>query len=159
VGELFLHLHAGLLLDGAAILQQLDQRAGLTDVLEVRRHHRVERLLHQFLDVAEALDHERGLLVVNVDDHRKRQGRLERILGDERDFAQVFIELVRACLPLRIHFKDEVGGGHRSDLARIRVERVFARQERLAPHTALPLVTSSPWRYSLPERSSPVSPV
>ena len=68
--ELLLHLLARHLLDGAAVLDQLNQRAGLADVLEVRRHHRIERLLDQALDVAEPLDHQRRLAVVDVDDDR-----------------------------------------------------------------------------------------
>ena len=40
-------LLAGYLLNRAAVLNQLDQRARLTDVLEVRGDHRIERLLHQ----------------------------------------------------------------------------------------------------------------
>ena len=46
--------------------------------------HRVERLLDQPLDVAEALDDERRLAVVDVHDHRQRQRRLEGVLGDQR---------------------------------------------------------------------------
>ena len=92
VRELFLHLLAGLLLDGAALLHQLDQRARLADVLEVGRDHRVERLFDQLLDVAEALDHQRGLLVVDVDHHRERQRGLEGILGDQRDLGQVLVK-------------------------------------------------------------------
>jgi len=42
VRELLAHLLTGEILDRAAILQELDERAGLADVLEVRRHHRVE---------------------------------------------------------------------------------------------------------------------
>jgi hypothetical protein len=58
-----------LILDVAALLDQLDQRLGLRDILEVRRYHRIERLLDQTFDVAEALDHERCFLVVDVDHH------------------------------------------------------------------------------------------
>ena len=94
--ELVAHLLAGLLLDGAAILDQLDQRARLADVLEVGRDHRVERLFHQALDIAKALDHQRSLLIVDVDHHRQRQGGLKGILGDQRDLAQVLVETVRA---------------------------------------------------------------
>ncbi len=134
--ELFLHLLAGELLDGAALLQKLDQRAGLADVLEVGRNHRVEGLFDQLLDVAEALDHQRGLLIVDVDHHRKRQGRLEGILGDERDLRQVFIIVVRADLGAD-PFQDDVGGRDGDHLAGIGVEGILARQERFAPNTAV----------------------
>ena len=143
--ELFLHLKAGLLLNGAAFLQELNECARLTDVLEVSRNHRVEGLFHQFFDITKPLDNERGFLIINVDDHRKRQGRLERILGDERDFGQVLIKFVRANICTN-PFQNEVGRGNRNDLTRICVECIFARQERLAPNTAMPLEASSPWR-------------
>src|SRR4029453_13759653 len=64
--ELLAHLEARLLLDRTAVLEQMGQRAGLRDVLEVGRHHRVERLLDEPLDVAEALHHERRLAVVEL---------------------------------------------------------------------------------------------
>jgi len=86
VQEFILHLLAGLPLDLVSLVNELDQRAGLTNVLEVSRHHRVEGLLHQFLDVPKALDHQRGFLIVDVNDNRKRQRWLERVLGDQRDF-------------------------------------------------------------------------
>ena len=134
--ELFLHLRAGLLLNVAALLQELNERARLGNVLEVRRHHRVECLLDQAFDVAESLDDERGFLIVDVNHHRKRQGRLERILGDERDFGQVLIKVVRTDFVLD-PLQNEVGRWHWDDLARIRVEWILAGQKRLAPDTAL----------------------
>ena len=100
VRELRLHLLARQVLDLAAVLQELDQRAGLADVLEVGRDHRVERLLDQPLDVAEALDDQRRLAVVDVHHHRQRQGRLEGVLGDQRHLGEVLVELVRARSPL-----------------------------------------------------------
>ena len=57
------------------------------DVLEVGRDHRVERLLDQALDVAEALHDQRRLHVVDVHHHRERQQRLEGVLGDQADLA------------------------------------------------------------------------
>jgi hypothetical protein len=51
-------------------------------------------LFHQFFDIAETLDDEWRLLVIDVDNDRERQGRFEGVFGDERDFAQVFVEVV-----------------------------------------------------------------
>ena len=70
-GELRPHVLARAVLDVGAVLQQLDQRLGLADVLEIGGDHRVERLLHQALDVAEALHHERRLHVVDVHHPRR----------------------------------------------------------------------------------------
>jgi len=67
-------------------MDEFDQGASLSNVFEVRRHHRVEGLLHQFLYIAKALHHERSFLVVDVNDDRKRQGGLKSIFGDQRDF-------------------------------------------------------------------------
>ena len=134
-----------MLLDVAALLDELDQRARLADVLEVGRHHRVERLLHQALDIAETLDHQRRFLVVDVDDHRERQGWLESVLGDQRDLGQVLVKMVRAHLAAD-PFQDDVGGRHGDDLAGVGVEGILAGQERLVPHAALPFSTSSPCR-------------
>lgn len=72
--ELRLHLHAALVLDRGAVLEELDERAGLAHIFEVGAHHRVEGLFHEALDVPEALDDQRSLLVVNV--HDDGEGRL-----------------------------------------------------------------------------------
>ena len=71
--ELIFHILAGARLDLAALLDELDQGAGLADVLEVGAHHRIEGLLHEALDVAETLDDEGRLAVVDVHDHRQRR--------------------------------------------------------------------------------------
>ena len=60
-------------------------------VAEVGAEHRVEGLRDQLLDVAEPLDHPRGLLVVDVHDHRERQRRLVGVLGDEVDRAEALV--------------------------------------------------------------------
>ncbi len=125
-----------MLLDVAALLDELDQRARLADVLEVGRHHRVERLLDQPFHVAEALDHQGRLAVVDVHDHRQRQRWLEGVLGDQRDLRQVLVVVVRADLasdPLQ----DDVGRRDGHDLAGVGVERVLARHERHVPHAAM----------------------
>jgi hypothetical protein len=134
--ELGLHLLARLALDRAAVLQQLDQGAGLADVLEIGADHRVQGLLDQLLDVAEPLDDQRRLAVVDVDHDRDRQGRLERVAGDQRHLGQVLVELVRAH-GHRLPLQDEVGGRHHGHAAGIGVEGVLARQQRVAPHAAL----------------------
>jgi hypothetical protein len=103
------------------------KRARLPHVLEVGRHHRVERLLDQALHVAEALHHQRRLAVVDVHHHRQRQRRLERVLGDERDLGEVFVEAVLPR-PRLVPLQDEVGGRHHDHLAGVGVERVLARQ-------------------------------
>ena len=137
VRELLLHLaRPRLLLDRAAVLDELDERARLADVLEVRRDHRVERLLDEPLDVAEALDDERRLAVVDVHDDRERERRLEGVLGDQRDLGEVLVEAVRAGL-VADPLQDEVGRRHEEHLAGVRVERVLAGKERVVPDAAL----------------------
>ncbi len=83
MGEFVLHLSAGNALDLVAVLHQLDQGARLADVLEIRRDHRVQRLLDQLFDITKALHHQWGFLVVDMDDHRQRQGWLKGVLGDQ----------------------------------------------------------------------------
>ena len=73
-------------------------RVLLADVLEVGAQHRVERLGDQLLDVAEALDDLRGLLVVDVDDHRQRQHRLVGVLGHQVD-GEALVVAVGSGLP------------------------------------------------------------
>ena len=107
----------------------------MSDVLEIRRDHGVKRLFDEALDVAEALDDQRRLFVINVNDNRKRQGGLERVLGDQRDFGEVFIEVMRACLAADL-FEDEVGCGYGNYLPSVGVERIFAWKECLFPDTA-----------------------
>ena len=70
--RLVLHFLGGNILD-ILLLDQLDQCAGLTDVLEVRRHHRVQGSFDQTLDITKALDEQRSLLVVDVDHDRQRR--------------------------------------------------------------------------------------
>ena len=65
------HFVGRLPLDVAALLQELDQRLGLGDILEIGRDHRVERLLDQALDVAEPLHDQRRLHVVDMHDDRR----------------------------------------------------------------------------------------
>jgi hypothetical protein len=152
--ELLLHLVAGLLLDRAAVLDQLDERPGLRDVLEVRGDHRVERLLDQALDVAEALDDERRLPVVDVDDDRQRKRGLERVLGDEAHFGEVLVVAMLAGLvpnPLQ----DEVRRGDVQDAPRERVERVLAGRSGSVQTPRRFVSTSSPWRYCSPDMSAP----
>lgn len=134
--ELLAHLDARVILDRGTVMDQLDERAGLGDVLEVRGHHRVERLLDEALDVAKALDHQRCLAVVDMDDHGQRQARLERVLRDQIDFGQVLVEPVRTGFGL-VPLEDEVGRRDHHDLAGIRVERIFAGQQRSRPDTSL----------------------
>ncbi len=149
LAELGAHLHPRLVLHGAAVLQQLDQGAGLADVLEVGRDHRVEGLLDQLLDVAEALDDQRRLAVVDVHHHRHRQGRLEGVLGDQADLGQILVEPVCADgvgLPLQ----DEVGGRHHGHAAGVGVEGVLAGHQRVAPHAAEAVLDQLPVPIGLP---------
>ena len=67
--------------------------------------HRVERLLDEPLDVAEALDDERRLAVVDVHDDRERQRRLERVLRDQRDLGQVLVEAGASPISPLVHFR------------------------------------------------------
>ena len=120
-------------------MQQLDQRARLTDVLEVGGDHRVERLLDEPLDVAEPLDDERRLAIVDVHHHGQGQRGLEGVLRDQRDFGQVLVVLVRAGL-LLVPLQNEIGRGHQEDLPGVGVERVFPGQERFAPDATQPLL-------------------
>ena len=133
--EFVFHFLAGLALDLVSIMDQFDQRAGLANVLEVSRHHRVEGLLHQFLDVPKALDHERGFLVVDVNHDRKRQGGLEGVLGDQGDFREVLIQVVGAHFGLD-PLEDNVGRRNHHHFAGVGIEGILARQERIAPNTA-----------------------
>src|SRR5262249_39826115 len=66
VGEAGLHLFTRDRLDDRALLNELDERARLADVLEVRGDHRIQRLLDEALHVTEALHDERRLAVVDV---------------------------------------------------------------------------------------------
>jgi hypothetical protein len=70
-----------------------------------------------------------------VHDHRQRQRRLERVLGDERDFRKVLIELHRTGFTSH-PFQDEVDRGDDLDLAGESVERVFAGKQRIFPDAA-----------------------
>ena len=133
--EFFAHLLARFALDIATLLQKLDQRLGLGDILEVGRNHRIERLFDEPLDVTETLHHERRLHIVDMHDDGERQHRFERILGDQRHFRQVLVQPVFAELLLR-PFEHEVGGRHGDDIAGISIERIFARQQRRRPDTA-----------------------
>ena len=81
--------------------------------------HRVERLRDQLLDVAEPLDDARGLLVVDVDDDRERQGRLVGVLGDQVDRPQALVIAVRLG-PAGHPVEHEVGRRHQDDIARRR---------------------------------------
>ncbi len=63
--------------------------------------------------------------------HRQRQQRLERVLGDQRDLAQVRIEVRTAGA--RLPHQHEVGRRHELDLAGVGVERVLAGHQRVAP--------------------------
>ena len=138
VAELAAQLLARLGLDGVALVQQLQHRLLVGHVAEVGAEHRVERLRDQLLDVAEALDDARGLLVVDVDDHRQRQHRLVGVLGHQVDGAQALVVAVRLGLagdPVQ----DEVGRRHQDDVAGVGVERVLAGPERPFPDAALAL--------------------
>ena len=130
------HFRHRALLDVRALLQQLDQGLPLADVLEVSGHHRVEGLLDQFADVAEALDHQGRHLVVDVDHHRQRQVRLERILGDQGDLRQMLVQLVRANRA-GLPFQDEVRGRHFDHALGVGIERVLAGQEGRGLHAFL----------------------
>ena len=138
VAELPSQLLARLGLDRVALVQQLQHRLLVGDVAEVGAEHRVERLRDQLLDVAEALDDARRLLVVDVDDHRQRQQRLVGVLGHQVDRAQAFVVAVRLGLagdPVQ----HEVRRRHQDDVAGVGVERVLARAERPFPDAALAL--------------------
>ena len=130
VVELPAQLVAGLVLDRVAVLEQLEHRPLVGHVAEVGAQHRVERLGDQLLDVAEALDDVRGLLIVDVDDDRQRQGRLVGILGHQVDRAQAFVVAVRLG-PAGHPVQDEVGRRHEDDVAGIGIEGILARPERL----------------------------
>ena len=130
----FTHVDARIGLQFGARLDEFNESVRLAHVLEIARHHRVERLLDELFHIAKALHHHRRFAVVDVHDNRQRQLRLERIFGDERDFAQIAVEAgtTRAALP----HQDEVGGRHQFDLAGVGVEGVFAWHQRVAPDAA-----------------------
>jgi hypothetical protein len=130
--ELGLHVPGRDVLDFAAILQQLDQGLRLPDVLEVGRYHRVQGLLDKSLDVAEPLDDQRRLSVVDVHHDRQGQGRLKGVAGDQRHLGQILIQLVGPA-DVAVPFEDKVGGRHHQYAARIGVEGIFSRQQRIVP--------------------------
>ncbi len=72
MGEAILHFPRRLILYLAAFLDQLDERARLTDILEISCHHWVQGLVNQAFDVTEALDDQRSLAVVNMHHYRQR---------------------------------------------------------------------------------------
>ena len=110
----------------------------MPDIFEISRNHRVEGLFHQAFDIAKALDYEWCLLVVNVHDNRKRQVWLKGILGNQRNFGQVFIEMMRADF-IADPLQDDVGGWDRGGFPSIGIEGIFARQQWLTPNTAVAL--------------------
>jgi hypothetical protein len=129
------HFVARFLLDRGPVLQQFDQRHLLRDILEEGADHRVERLFDQLLDVAEALNDHRRLLVIDVHDDGERQRRLERVLGDERYLRKIFVEFERADFTAD-PFENEIDGGDDLDLAGVGIERVFAGQHGVFPDAA-----------------------
>ena len=99
-------------------------------VTEISAEHRVERLRDQLLDIPESLDDIRRLLIVDVHDDRQRQARLVRVLRDQVDRTQAFV--VAMCLGSAGHpVQDEVRRRHEHDVARVGVEGILARPERL----------------------------
>jgi hypothetical protein len=70
-------------LDDTALLDKLNEGANLSYIFKVRGHHRVKGLFDQPLDIAESLDNERRLTVVDMHDDRERERRLEGVLGDK----------------------------------------------------------------------------
>ncbi|AEK62072.1 hypothetical protein CFU_2245 [Collimonas fungivorans Ter331] len=132
--ETLFHVGRSIGLQLAARLDQLNEGLGLRDILEVRRNHGIQGLLHQLRHVAETLHHHRRLAVVDMHHHRQRQLRFEGILGDQGDFAQVVVEAGTALAGFP--HQHEVCGRHQFDLAGVSVERILARHERIAPHAA-----------------------
>ena len=122
-------------MDLASLLDQLDQRSLLALVLEVAADQRVEALLDQVSHATESLDHVRRLLVVDVDDHRKRQLRLEGVFGDKADLPKARVQLVHAGVG-GDPFQDDVDRGDHDHLACVGVEGVLAGQECLVPDAA-----------------------
>ena len=134
-------LLAGFLLNRLPLVQQFEHRLGMGDVAEERAQHRVERLRDQLLHVAEALDHARRTLVVDMHDDRQRQQRLVRVLRHQVDRLQTLIVAMRLGLagdPVQ----HEVRRRHQHDAAGRRVERVFARPKRPLANTALAVADS-----------------
>ena len=134
--ELPAQLVARLALNRVAILEQLEHRALVGHVAEIGAEHRVEGLGDQLLDVAEPLDHVRGLLIVDMDDDRQRQGRFIGVLGDQVDRAQAFV-VAMGFGPAGDPVQDEVGRRHEDDVAGIGIEGILAGPERLFLHAAL----------------------
>ena len=119
-----------------AHVQQLKHRLLMRHIAEEGTEHRVERLRDETFHVAEALDHRRRLLVVDMHDHAQREQRFIGILGHQVDRIEAVI------VPMRFGFsgdpmQHEVGRRHIDDMAGVGVERIFARPERLFPHAAL----------------------
>ena len=81
-------------MDFVTILNQLDERFRLADVFKIRGHHGVECLIHQHFNIAKALNHKRRLFIIDVHNHRQRQGGLKSVLGDQADFGQIFVKLM-----------------------------------------------------------------
>ena len=122
-------------------MQQLEHRLGVGDVAEERAQHRVERLRDQLLHVAEALNHARRTLVVDVHDDRQRQQRLVRVLRHQVDRLQTLVVAMRLGLagdPVQ----HEVRRRHQHDAAGRRVERVFARPKRPLANAAFAFANS-----------------
>ena len=124
-----------LALDHVALVQQSEHRLFVSDIPEVGRQQRIERLRDQLLHVTEPLNDARCTLVVDVNDDRQRQRRLVGIPRDEVDRTQVLVVAVSLRSP-RDPVQDKVRRRDEDDVPRIRVERVLARSERPFPHAA-----------------------
>ena len=81
------------------------------------------------------MDDQRCLAVINVDDDRQWQRRLEGILRDERNLGQVLVELVLAGGRL-VPLQNEIGRRHDDDLPGVGVEGIFAWKQGVAPDAA-----------------------
>ena len=62
----FFHILRRLVLNLTTFLNELNQGTCLPNILEIGRDHRVKRLLDKALDVAKALNHERGFAIVDM---------------------------------------------------------------------------------------------
>ncbi|MPM51626.1 hypothetical protein SDC9_98376 [bioreactor metagenome] len=83
--EFRLHFAGRGVLNLVSLLNQLNEGFGLAYVFKIRRNHGIQRLVNQHLDVAEPLNDQRRFFIINVHDHRQRQGRLEGVLGNQAD--------------------------------------------------------------------------